>query len=181
MTENLIKNGLLDEEIEEIRNAFKKYDINKTGKIDVKRFLKEMISIGLEIRAPIIYKIFKDLDNEETEKKGEYNLYVELKDLFSTSGQKGIISASYNVTPDPIPFKKYTQRNRLYSKGQKAQSDNCCLRRLRSFCRLMYLRLVPGGLPCNLAPHLVYSCFNRNENACYKYIWFGPSCSCFLF
>ena len=68
MTENLIKNGLLDEEIEEIRNAFKKYDINKTGKIDVKRFLKEMISIGLEIRAPIIYKIFKDLDNEETEK-----------------------------------------------------------------------------------------------------------------
>ena len=74
MTENLIKNGLLDEEIEEIRNAFKKYDINKTGKIDVKRFLKEMISIGLEIRAPIIYKIFKDLDNEETEKKGGISL-----------------------------------------------------------------------------------------------------------
>ena len=74
MTENLIKNGLLDEEIEEIRNAFKKYDINKTGKIDVKRFLKEMIPIGLEIRAPIIYKIFKDLDNEETEKKGGISL-----------------------------------------------------------------------------------------------------------
>ena len=74
MTENLIKNGLLDEEIEEIRNAFKKYDINKTGKIDVKRFLKEMISIGLEIRAPIIHKIFKDLDNEETEKKGGISL-----------------------------------------------------------------------------------------------------------
>ena len=74
MTENLIKNGLLDEEIEEIRNAFKKYDMNKTGKIDVKRFLKEMISIGLEIRAPIIYKIFKDLDNEETEKKGGISL-----------------------------------------------------------------------------------------------------------
>ena len=74
MTENLIKNGLLDEELEEIRNAFKKYDINKTGKIDVKRFLKEMISIGLEIRAPIIYKIFKDLDNEETEKKGGISL-----------------------------------------------------------------------------------------------------------
>ena len=74
MTENLIKNVLLDEEIEEIRNAFKKYDINKTGKIDVKRFLKEMISIGLEIRAPIIYKIFKDLDNEETEKKGGISL-----------------------------------------------------------------------------------------------------------
>ena len=33
-----------------------------------------MISIGLEIRAPIIYKIFKDLDNEETEKKGGISL-----------------------------------------------------------------------------------------------------------
>lgn len=70
----LNKDELLDEEIEEIKNAFKKYDINKTGKIDVKRFLKEMISIGLEIRAPIIYKIFKDLDNEETEKKGGISL-----------------------------------------------------------------------------------------------------------
>ena len=41
MSEKNSKDGLLDEEIEEIKNAFKKYDINKTGKINVKRFIKE--------------------------------------------------------------------------------------------------------------------------------------------
>ena len=70
MTEKKQKDGLLDEEIEEIKLAFKKYDINKTGKIDVKRFIKEMLSIGLDIRAPLIFKIFTDLDTEEIEKNG---------------------------------------------------------------------------------------------------------------
>ena len=56
----LNKDGLLDEEIEEIKNAFKKYDINKTGKIDVKRFIKEMMSIGLDLKAPLIFNIFND-------------------------------------------------------------------------------------------------------------------------
>ena len=70
MSEKISKDGLLDEEIEEIKNAFKKYDINKTGKINVKRFIKEMLSIGLDIKAPLIYKIFTELDTEETEKNG---------------------------------------------------------------------------------------------------------------
>ena len=70
MSENLLKDGLLEEEIEEIKNAFKKYDINKTGKINVKRFVKEMLSIGLDIKAPLIYKIFTELDTEEREKNG---------------------------------------------------------------------------------------------------------------
>ena len=70
MSEKNSKDVLLDEEIEEIKNAFKKYDINKTGKINVKRFIKEMLSIGLDIKAPLIYKIFTELDTEETEKNG---------------------------------------------------------------------------------------------------------------
>ena len=70
MTEKILKDGLLQEEIEEIKSAFKKYDINNTGKINVKRFLKEMQSIGLDIKASFIFKIFTDLDNEDTDKKG---------------------------------------------------------------------------------------------------------------
>ena len=61
----LNKDGLLDEEIEEIKNAFKKYDINKTGKIDVKRFIKEMMSIGLDLKAPLIFNIFNEINTEE--------------------------------------------------------------------------------------------------------------------
>ena len=70
MTEKISKDGLLKEEIEEIKSAFKKYDLNNTGKINVKRFIKEMQSIGLDIKASLIFKIFTDIDNEETDKKG---------------------------------------------------------------------------------------------------------------
>ena len=74
MSEKITKDGLLDEEIEEIKNAFKKYDINKTGKINVKRFIKEMLSIGLDIKAPLIYKIFTELDTDEIDKNGGITL-----------------------------------------------------------------------------------------------------------
>ena len=65
-----IKDGLSNEEIEEIKRAFNKYDINKTGKIEPKRFIKEMLSMGLNMKAPYIYKIIKEFDTEETEKNG---------------------------------------------------------------------------------------------------------------
>ena len=74
MSEKISKDGLLDEEIEEIKNAFKKYDINKTGKINVKRFIKEMLSIGLDIKAPLIYKMFTELDTDEIDKNGGITL-----------------------------------------------------------------------------------------------------------
>ena len=74
MSEKIPEDGLLEEEIEEIKNAIKKYDINKTGKIDVKRFIKEMLSIGLDQKAPLIYKIFGELDTEETLKNGGISL-----------------------------------------------------------------------------------------------------------
>ena len=65
-----IKDGLSNEEIEEIKRAFNKYDINKTGKIKPKIFLKEMLSMGLNIKAPLIYKVIIELDTEENEKNG---------------------------------------------------------------------------------------------------------------
>ena len=64
------KEGLSAEEIEEIKRAFNKYDFNKTGKIKPKQFLKEMASMGLNIKAPYIYQIISDFDTEEVEKNG---------------------------------------------------------------------------------------------------------------
>ena len=61
---------MFGEEIEEIKNAFEKYDTNKTGKINPKTFLKEMSSIGLNIKAPMLFSLISELDNEDNEKKG---------------------------------------------------------------------------------------------------------------
>ena len=70
MSAEELKDGLSKEEIEEIKFAFNKYDVNKTGKIIPKTFLKEMASMGLNIKAPYIYQIISDFDTEEVEKNG---------------------------------------------------------------------------------------------------------------
>ena len=79
MTEEEIKDGLSNEEIEEIKNAFDKYDLEKTGKIKPKQFLKEMSSMGFNIKAPYIYKLISELDTEEAEKNGAVLLMIYLK------------------------------------------------------------------------------------------------------
>ena len=97
MTEKISKDGLLKEEIEEIKSAFKKYDLNNTGKINVKRFLKEMQSIGLDIKASLIFRIFTDLDNEETDKKGGVTidevLNIMNNKLGNTNNEEGMKNA----------------------------------------------------------------------------------------
>ena len=49
MSAEELKDGLSKEEIEEIKFAFNKYDVNKTGKIIPKTFLKEMASIKKDV------------------------------------------------------------------------------------------------------------------------------------
>ena len=97
MTEKTSKDGLLQEEIEEIKSTFKKYDLNNTGKINVKRFIKEMQSIGLDIKASLIFKIFTELDNEETDKKGGVTIDEVLdimnKKIGNTNNEEGMKKA----------------------------------------------------------------------------------------
>ena len=84
MAEEEIKDGLSNEEIEEIKNAFDKYDLEKTGKIKPKLFLKEMSSMGFNIKAPYIYKLISELDTEEAEKNGG----VPIDDIFKAINNK---------------------------------------------------------------------------------------------
>ena len=70
MSDEELKDGLSNEEIEEIKRAFTKYDKDNTGKIKPKTFLKEMNSLGLNIKAPYIYQIISEFDTEEVEKNG---------------------------------------------------------------------------------------------------------------
>ena len=86
MSEKEIKYGLSNDEIEEIKRAFNKYDFNKTGKIKPKQFLKEMNSMGLNIKAPIIYKIITEFDTEENEKKGGISIDELLNTMNNTLG-----------------------------------------------------------------------------------------------
>ena len=78
--------GLSKEEIEGIKKAFNKYDFNKTGKINPKQFLKEMSSLGLNIKASYAYKIIKDIDTDENEKNGGISIDDLLNAMNNTLG-----------------------------------------------------------------------------------------------
>ena len=80
------KDCLSNEEIEEIKKVFSKYDFNKTGKIKPKQFLKEMASLGLNIKAHYIYKIIKDLDTDENEKNGGISIDELINAMNNTLG-----------------------------------------------------------------------------------------------
>ena len=91
-------NGLLYNDDIDLTN-----DINiNNGNADDKSFKSSIEKTGTDYG---IYTI-----NIYSEKKGEYNLNVELKDPSSNKEEKSSINpAKYKVTPHPIPCKNFTQ------------------------------------------------------------------------
>ena len=82
-----MSNGCLTkEEIEEITKAFNKYDFNKTGKLNPKLFKKEMLSMGLNFKAPLIYEVINQFDTEEVEKKGGVTINEILNEINTKLG-----------------------------------------------------------------------------------------------
>ena len=59
------KPGLTEDEIEEIREAFKLFDTDGSGQIDPKELKAAMESLGFENKNPTIYQMIADLDTPE--------------------------------------------------------------------------------------------------------------------
>jgi len=59
------RNGLSDDEIDELRQAFELFDTKNTGKIDPKELKASMQALGYDTRNPALYSIIADLDTAE--------------------------------------------------------------------------------------------------------------------
>jgi centrin-1 len=64
------RNGLADDEIDELRQAFELFDTKNTGKINPKELKASMQSLGYDLNNPTIYQLVDELDNEEVVKLG---------------------------------------------------------------------------------------------------------------
>ena len=51
------------DEIEEIKEAFDIFDIDKSGAISVSELLKSMTTLGFDTKNPSIFSMIKDMDN----------------------------------------------------------------------------------------------------------------------
>jgi len=62
--------GLSQEEVDEIRQAFDLFDTNQTGKIDPKELKAAMQSLGFDTKNPTIFQMIAELDTNEAQKRG---------------------------------------------------------------------------------------------------------------
>ena len=56
--------GLSVDEVEEIKEAFDIFDVNKDGHIQVSELLKAMTTLGFDAKNPAIYNMIADMDED---------------------------------------------------------------------------------------------------------------------
>ena len=74
------KQGLSEEEIEEIKEAFSMFDTDGTGKIDPKELKAAMHSLGFEKKSPTVYEMICELEETGHE--------VDFEEFLNAIGQK---------------------------------------------------------------------------------------------
>ena len=67
--------GLNREELEVLKKAFDLYDVEHTGKVDIKEIIDSLVNIGYDQLNPVLFQIIAGLDNPETAKKGGISLF----------------------------------------------------------------------------------------------------------
>ena len=69
------ENGLNREELEVLKKAFDLYDVEHTGKVDIKEIIDSLVNIGYDQLNPVLFQIIAGLDNQDTAKKGGISLF----------------------------------------------------------------------------------------------------------
>ena len=69
------ENGLNREELEVLKKAFDLYDVEHTGKVDIKEIIDSLVNIGYDQFNPVLFQIIAGLDNQDTAKKGGISLF----------------------------------------------------------------------------------------------------------
>ena len=67
--------GLNREELEVLKKAFDLYDVEHTGKVDIKEIIDSLVNIGYDQFNPVLFQIISGLDNQDTAKKGGISLF----------------------------------------------------------------------------------------------------------
>ena len=60
----LLRPGLTEDEIEEIKEAFNLFDTEGTGKVDPRELKAAMQSLGFDQKNPTIFNMIAELENE---------------------------------------------------------------------------------------------------------------------
>ena len=97
------ESGLNREELEVLKKAFDLYDVEHTGKVDIKEIIDSLLNIGYDQINPVLFQIIAGLDNPEIAKKGGISLFDlvdEINSKLLDKKSKETLKNLYNIFID---------------------------------------------------------------------------------
>ena len=98
-----VENGLSKKELEIIKRAFDLFDVDHTGKIDIKEIVDTLINCGYDQKNPVLFQVIADLDTPEAEKNGGvsfFDLIDEINTKLFDKTSKEALSNLYSIFVD---------------------------------------------------------------------------------
>ena len=102
-TLKIVEGGLTKKELELLKRAFDLYDVDHTGKADIKEIVDTLINCGYDKKNPVLFQVIADLDTPEAAKNGGIT-YFDLIDDINTKlfdkTSKEALSNLYSIFVD---------------------------------------------------------------------------------
>ena len=98
-----VENGLSRQELEVIKKAFDLFDVDHTGKADIKEIKETLINCGYDQKNPILFQVFSDLDTVEAERNGGitfFDLIDEINSRLFDKNSKEALANLYSIFVD---------------------------------------------------------------------------------
>ena len=98
-----VENGLTKKELEIIKRAFDLFDVDHTGKVDIKEILDTLVNCGYDQKNPVLFQVIADLDTPEAEKNGGvsfFDLIDEINTKLFDKSSKEALSNLYSIFVD---------------------------------------------------------------------------------
>ena len=81
MSEKKFQNRLTKSELEIIKKAFDLFDVDHTGKADIKEIKETLLNIGYDQKNPVLFQLISDLDTPEAQKSGGISFFDLVEDI----------------------------------------------------------------------------------------------------
>ena len=120
--------GLNREEMEVLKKAFDLFDVEHTGKVDIKEILDALVNCGYDQLNPVLFQIIADLDNQENQKKGGvsfFDLVDEINSKLFDKQSKEALANLYSIFIDESQtIKKESLKQICEQFGKEYEDEN---------------------------------------------------------
>ena len=118
-----VEGGLTKSELEVIKKAFDLFDVDKTGKVDIKEIIETLYNCGYDQKNPILFDIIAEMDTPEAEKKGGVT-FLDLMDhvnvkLFDKKSKEALSNLYSMFVDDSQTIRKETLQEICESIGKE--------------------------------------------------------------